>query len=95
MADFSLDYNINNPDDFNEALHIFEEWESSNDGVNDQNVTVKNVIESKNPRSYKKLSRGDKCRLGRQVSCGYATNKYKNIELGRKKGCTKTYSKKV
>ena len=89
---FQLDWNINNVSDFNEALDIFDSWaESGTATVKD--VKVKDVIKNHNPALYDKLSRGDKCRVGRAVSNRYTNNMYSGIVRGSDKGSTKTYQK--
>ncbi len=89
---FELDWNINNIDDFNEALGIFEEW-AENPEAQGSNLRAKDVILSVNPILYNRLSRGDKCRVGKAVSIRFAEGRYGDVCRGKKKGATNTYSK--
>ena len=91
-ADIKLDWNINNVSDFNEALDTFDSWAESGT-VTLEDVRVKDVIKNQNPALYDRLSRGDKCRVGRAVSNRYTNNMYSGIVRGSDKGSTKTYHK--
>ena len=88
--DFTLDYEINNYKDFDESLKAVAEYDA-NYSSNDKAVTVKQMIEKVKPGHYDKLSRGDKCRVGRAVSFNYSQGRYENLERGAKKGNTNTY----
>ena len=87
---FQLDWNINDIDKFNQALDAVDEWagNSIRTGID---VTVKDIINEIQPNLYDELSRGDKCRVGRAVSCKYNNGCYDNVERGNKKGATNTY----
>ena len=87
-ASFQLDWEINDEDDFYDALDIFDSW-----AVTGKDVKVKDVIKNQNPELYDRLSRGDKCRIGRAVSNRYANDMYSGIVRGSDKGSTKTYRK--
>ncbi len=89
---FQLDWNINNIKDFYEALDIFDSWAESGT-VTGEDVRVKDVIKNQNPALYDKLSRGDKCRVGKAVSNRYENHMYSGIVRGSDKGSTKTYHK--
>lgn len=89
---FQLDWNINNVSDFNEALDIFDSWTASGTATG-KDVKVKDVIKNQNPALYDKLSRGDKCRVGKAVSNRYEKHMYSGIVRGNDKGATKTYRK--
>lgn len=56
-------------------------------------MKVKDVVKDIDPSLYDKLSRGDKCRVGRAVSTKYSADCYDGIRRGVKKGSTKTYKK--
>ena len=87
---FKLDWNINNPVDFEKALNQVEDYANQNTGSG-PDIKVKEMVDSK---LYNKLSRGDKCRLGRAVSYEYNKGSYSDsLERGEKKGSTNTYHK--
>ncbi|HRU95848.1 MAG TPA: hypothetical protein P5092_00200 [Ruminococcus sp.] len=89
---FQLDWNINNIKDFNDALDIFDSWAESG-AVTGEDVRVKDVIKNQDPDLYDRLSRGDKCRVGKAVSNRYEKHMYSGIVRGNDKGATKTYRK--
>ena len=89
---FQLDWNINNVSDFNEALDIFGSWVAPG-AVTGNDVKVKDVIKNQDPDLYDRLSRGDKCRVGKAVSNRYEKHMYSGIVRGNDKGATKTYRK--
>ena len=87
---FELDWNINNPKDFKNALNQVDKYADLDTGAV-PDVKVKEMVD---PDLYNKLSRGDKCRLGRAVSYAYNNGKYSgSLERGEKKGSTNTYHK--
>lgn len=87
---FELDWNINNLDDFYEALNAVDSYDDALTGQ--RNVTVKDMVSDINPELYSKLSRGDKCRLGRAVSQKHANGDYYHLTKNeKKKGVTNTY----
>ena len=59
----------------------------------DHDVKVKDVIKNQDPDLYDRLSRGDKCRVGKAVSNRYEKHMYSGIVRGNDKGATKTYRK--
>ena len=87
---FELDWNINNPLDFDKALEEVTIYANRDSGPG-PDIKVKEMVD---PDLYNKLSRGDKCRLGRAVSYAYNNGKYfGSLERGEKKGSTNTYHK--
>ena len=90
--DFELDWKINNYADFIAALSIFDNW-ALNGTVTGEEFKVKEIIQNADPDLYDRLSRGDKCRVGRAVSTRFANHYYYNIDRGEDKGATKTYFK--
>ncbi len=52
---------------------------------------VKEILEEYFPGYYATLSRGDKCRIGRDISILYNHGCYPHLERGKKKGCTNRY----
>lgn len=89
---FELNWNINNYDDFIAALSLFDDW-ALNGAVNGEEFKVKEIIQNADPDLYDKLSRGDKCRVGRAVSTRFANHYYYGIDRGNDNGATKTYFK--
>ena len=89
---FQLNWNINNIFDFQEAIDIFDNW-TINNKLAKKDVRVRDVIENANPNLYKRLSRGDKCRVGRAISYRFKNNSYIGIIRGTPKGVTNTYYK--
>lgn len=89
---FQLDWNINNLKDFYDSLDIFDRWAATG-AVTGNDVKVKDVIKNQDPDLYDRLSRGDKCRVGKAVSNRYENHMYSGIVRGSDKGATKTYRK--
>lgn len=89
---FQLDWNINNVSDFIDALDTFDSWAATG-AVTVNDVKVKDVIKNQDPDLYDRLSRGDKCRVGKAVSNRYEKHMYSGIVRGNDKGATKTYRK--
>ena len=52
---------------------------------------VRDIIELKCPGLYKKLSRGDKCRIGMEISKLFNLGMIPKLKRGKKKGSTNTY----
>lgn len=56
-----------------------------------KDLRVKDIIELRRPGLYKQLSRGDKCRIGREISKLFNLGMIPNLKRGKKKGSTNTY----
>ena len=87
---FKLNWDINNVPDFNNALDVFKHWAQNNKSCN-KSYSVKDVIKKIDSQLYDRLSRGDKCRLGRAVSTLYNNYVFPELKRGKKKGSTNTY----
>lgn len=87
---FVLNWNICCIEDFDAAVEIFEDWAETGEytGVS---CTVKEIICSVDAELYERLSRGDKCRVGKFISNRFQAGCYSEICRGENKGVTKTY----
>lgn len=56
-----------------------------------KDLRVRDIIEINCPGLYQKLSRGDKCRVGRAVSTMFNLGMLSHLSRGKKKGATNTY----
>ena len=87
---FVLDYNFSNPLAMDRALEIVEEFIDQNkDGSLD--YTIKEIICAIDENFYKRLTRGDKCRVGSGISSLYNKGQIFYIDRGSMKGVTNTY----
>lgn len=84
---FILDYNYANTKLAKKAIRCVEGCRTT--GKKD--LRVKDIIEMNYPGLYRKLSRGDKCRVGRVVSTMFNLGRLPHLSRGIKKGATNTY----
>ena len=87
---FVLNWKICCIEDFYAAVEIFEDWAETGDKTG-ESCTVKEIICSVDTELYERLSRGDKCRVGKFISNRLQAGCYSEICRGENKGVTKTY----
>ncbi len=87
---FKLTYNYTNPTAAIEALKAADEYIAQNPNSNIR-LTVKDMVKGIDPKKYDKLTRGDKCRIGKEFSDDVDQNKRPEVKRSKKKGCTNTY----
>lgn len=84
---FYLNYNYSNAKLAKRAINCVKRYNITSEKA----LRVKDIIEISCPKLYNKLSRGDKCRIGRAVSIMYNQRMLPHLTRGNKKGATNTY----
>lgn len=84
---FILDYNYANSKLASKAIRCVARCRTTDK----KDLRVKDIIEIRCPGLYRKLSRGDKCRVGRAVSTMFNLGRLPHLSRGVKKGSTNTY----
>lgn len=84
---FILDYNYANTKLAKKAIRCVARCRTTDK----KDLRVKDIIEINRPGLYRKLSRGDKCRVGRAISTMINLGRLPHLSRGKKKGATNTY----
>ena len=84
---FYLNYNYSNAKLAKRAINCVKRYKIKSEKA----LRVKDIIEISCPKLYNKLSRGDKCRIGRAVSIMYNQRMLPHLTRENKKGATNTY----
>lgn len=89
---FDLFWKLNDSKRFNKGLAVVDQWANNSTDTNAE-LTVKEIVTSRAPDLYDKLSPQDKKLLGRAVSNRYSIKYYNRVVRTGKKGASKTYRK--
>lgn len=84
---FYLNYNYSNVKLVKRTINCVKRYNITSEKA----LRVKDIIEISCPKLYNKLSRGDKCRIGRAVNIMYNQRMLPHLTKGNKKGATNTY----
>lgn len=85
---FILDYNYANTKLASKAIRCVARCRTTDK----KDLRVKDIIEINRPGLYRKLFRGDKCRVGRAISTMINLGRLPHLSRGIKKGSTNTYN---
>ncbi|MCM1508471.1 MAG: hypothetical protein NC177_15280 [Ruminococcus flavefaciens] len=91
-SNFKLNYNFKDKKATQKALKAIKKFLKTQQKIED--MTVGEMITTVDYNLYEDFSRGDKCRIGRDISTLYNKGLLPELEKGKKKGVTNTYHKR-